>query len=235
MPMPVSPRITAPLIQPPLGVQSNRLPSLSTTATCVVSFDDARRILPQRGAAILDGSIGSNPASIPASADALPDRLLREVADVGLPERPRLDLRVVLQRIAGEERLRGVRRIDQRRALLRVLLREQALRRHGDERGIGVVRVAIRVRELHRLGQRCADSRRSRSPSPADRTSPGCSASAAASAPGCRSRVCRPCSRDTWSARALRRARRTPRSPCSSNGASCCWRNFTISRAISPL
>ena len=38
MPMPVSPRITAPFTQPPLGVESNTLPSLSTMAMCVVSL-----------------------------------------------------------------------------------------------------------------------------------------------------------------------------------------------------
>src|SRR6516165_2967008 len=37
--MPVSPRITAPGIQPPLGVASNTLPSLSMTEMWVVSFD----------------------------------------------------------------------------------------------------------------------------------------------------------------------------------------------------
>src|ERR1700676_433203 len=37
--MPVSPRITAPLIHPPLGVASKRLPSLSTTEMWVVSLD----------------------------------------------------------------------------------------------------------------------------------------------------------------------------------------------------
>ena len=57
MPMPVSPRITAPVIQPPLGVASNMLPSLSMTAMCVVSFDmpasrspsDASSIARRRG------------------------------------------------------------------------------------------------------------------------------------------------------------------------------------------
>ena len=38
MGMPVSPRMTAPLIQPPLDVVSNMLPSLSITDMCVVSF-----------------------------------------------------------------------------------------------------------------------------------------------------------------------------------------------------
>ena len=39
MPMPVSPRMTAPGTHPPLGVTSKMLPSLSMTAMCVVSFD----------------------------------------------------------------------------------------------------------------------------------------------------------------------------------------------------
>ncbi len=38
MPMPVSPRITAPGIQPPLGVLSKMLPSLSMMAMWVVSL-----------------------------------------------------------------------------------------------------------------------------------------------------------------------------------------------------
>ncbi len=38
MPIPVSPRITAPPIQPPLGVESKMFPSLSMIAMCVVSF-----------------------------------------------------------------------------------------------------------------------------------------------------------------------------------------------------
>ena len=38
MPMPVSPRITAPGTQPPLGVASKMLPSASMTAIWVVSF-----------------------------------------------------------------------------------------------------------------------------------------------------------------------------------------------------
>ena len=38
MAMPVSPRMTAPPIQPPLGVLSKMLPSLSMMAIWVVSF-----------------------------------------------------------------------------------------------------------------------------------------------------------------------------------------------------
>ena len=45
-------------------------------------------------------------------------------------------------------------RIDQLRALLRVRLRQQPFRRTLHERRIGVVAVAIRVRELHRLDDR---------------------------------------------------------------------------------
>ena len=80
---------------------------------------------------------------------------VRGVAAVGhvrLPERPLLHLRVVLQRIAGDERRRRLLRIDQRRAFLRVRLRQQPLAGHLHERRIGVVGVAIRIRELHRLG-----------------------------------------------------------------------------------
>src|SRR6185369_6532294 len=39
IPIPVAPRITAPLIQPPRGVTSNILPSLSMTDLCGVSFE----------------------------------------------------------------------------------------------------------------------------------------------------------------------------------------------------
>src|SRR5437867_11901853 len=42
MPMPVLPRMTAPPIQPPLGVASKMLPSLSMTEMCVVSLSEPR-------------------------------------------------------------------------------------------------------------------------------------------------------------------------------------------------
>ena len=38
IPIPVLPRMTAPPIQPPLGVLSNTLPALSMIAMCVVSL-----------------------------------------------------------------------------------------------------------------------------------------------------------------------------------------------------
>ena len=57
MPMPVSPRMTAPPIQPPLGVESKMLPSRSMMAMWVVSL-----LAPETGS----GS-GSGPVDVPAS------------------------------------------------------------------------------------------------------------------------------------------------------------------------
>src|SRR5712692_1630533 len=54
MPMPVLPRITAPGIQPPLGVLSKTLPSLSMMAMCVVSL-----MLPFIACATLMGTPGA--------------------------------------------------------------------------------------------------------------------------------------------------------------------------------
>ena len=76
----------------------------------------------------------------------------RAVGDVVLRKRPRLDLGVVRQRIAGDERPRRDPRVDQRGALLGVGLRQQALGRHLHERRVGVVGVAVGVGQLHRLG-----------------------------------------------------------------------------------
>ena len=56
------------------------------------------------------------------------------------------------QRIAGDERPRRLPRVDQRRALLRIGLRQQAFARHLHERRVGVVGVAVGVGQLHRLG-----------------------------------------------------------------------------------
>src|SRR5437867_7676174 len=53
MPMPVFPRITAPPIQPPLGVLSNTLPALSTIAMWVVSL-----MAPRIGSALGAGCPG---------------------------------------------------------------------------------------------------------------------------------------------------------------------------------
>ena len=88
MPMPVSPRITAPGTQPPLGVTSKMLPSLSMIAMCVVSLTTPARILSERR---------SLAASEHAPAVAPLDTFAFQI-------RPLLHLRVVLQRIAGDER-----------------------------------------------------------------------------------------------------------------------------------
>ena len=88
MPMPVSPRITAPGTQPPLGVASKTLPALSMTAMWVVSFDTPAESSP------LDITCE---ASSPAVVE-VPSAMLYFAI------RPGLDLRVVRQRIAGDER-----------------------------------------------------------------------------------------------------------------------------------
>ena len=112
-----------------------------------------------------------------------------------------LDLRVERQRIAGDERPRRLTRVDQRGALLGVGLRQQALGRHLHERRVAVVGVAVGVGQLHRLDDRVDVVRRCRAHRPRGRSSRGCSASAGATGPGCRSRACRRCSRGrSWSA-----------------------------------
>ena len=83
MPMPVLPRMTAPRIQPPLGVLSNMLPSLSMTDDVRRVLDDARDAARRRAAAS-PGVVAS-----------------RDVRD---PVRPLLHLRIERQRIAGDER-----------------------------------------------------------------------------------------------------------------------------------
>ena len=82
MAIPVSPRMTQPLIQPPLDVVSNMLPSLSMTDMCVVSL------------------------GMPALARSRGIGVSEEIVVRGLvggPERPVLDLRVEGHRIAGDE------------------------------------------------------------------------------------------------------------------------------------
>src|SRR5262245_20382764 len=65
IPMPVSPRITAPLIQPPLGVQSKMLPSLSMIAMCVVSLETPPESKPSdaRASASSERSVDAPPCT----------------------------------------------------------------------------------------------------------------------------------------------------------------------------
>ena len=67
------------------------------------------------------------------------------------PERPLVHPGVVGQRVAGSERDRGPAGVDLRRTLPGIAGGQQALGRHVDEVGVGVVGVAVRVGQLHRL------------------------------------------------------------------------------------
>ena len=87
----------------------------------------------------------------------------------------------------------GVRGIDQRAAHGRVFRGQQCRPRDAREIRIGVITVPVRVRELHRFDDRVSRVGGSL-PHPArDRIPRGCAASAAAPAPGSRSRPCGPC------------------------------------------
>ncbi len=121
--------MTAPLIQPPLGVE----------------FEDV-------AVAVDDGDVGGVPAG---AGDRLRIgqrcRPLADVLDVRDPIVPFPDVGIERQRVAGDEGAGRMRGIDQFRALLGVGLRQQAFAGNAHEGGIAVVAVAIRVGELERF------------------------------------------------------------------------------------
>ena len=96
------------------------------------------------------------------------------VLDAGHPERPVGHVGVVRQRVAGPERDRGPRRVDLRRARLRVGRGEQPRGRHVDELGVGRSRCRGPRRPASSPRPRCAGSRGCCAPWPAGRTPPGC-------------------------------------------------------------
>ena len=115
------------------------LPSLSMTAMCVVSFDTPAESCPSDGRT--NGSDAARAVVSPARTSAFQygHSFTWESNRNGSPATNAVDARV---------------RIDERRALLRVGLRKEPFGGHLHERRIRVVRIAVRVCELHRLNNR---------------------------------------------------------------------------------
>ena len=128
-PMPVPPRMTPPPVQPPLGVASKTLPSSSMTAMCVVSFRP-----PADGTNDPSASLAATPSAMSATQNGHSPTV--GSCGSGSPARNATDAR------PG---------IDLGRPLAGVGGGQQALGRHVDEVGIGVVGVAVGVGQLHRL------------------------------------------------------------------------------------
>ncbi len=102
-----------------------------------------------------DGRVRGRSRGRPADRLGLRGRLIRlgGILDVGGPVGPLLHLGVVGQRIAGDERARGVLRVDQFGALGRIRLRQQPLCGHLHELRIAIVGVPIRIGELQGLDE----------------------------------------------------------------------------------